>query len=182
MSRVGQRPIPVPSGVEVKIMNGKVSVKGNKGELSRFLHEDITVALEGGELVVSRRTDSKEHRALHGLMRSLLANMIKGVSEGFEKILELNGVGYRVQASGKKLVFQVGFSHPVEFVPPEGVAVSINEGNRICVAGIDREIVGEVAANIRKIRPADVYKGKGFKYLGETLRLKPGKAGKAVKA
>jgi large subunit ribosomal protein L6 len=182
MSRVGQRPIPIPSGVDVKIVGREVSMKGNKGELSRFLHEDITVALKEGELVVSRRTDSKEQRALHGLTRSLLANMIIGVSEGFEKILELNGVGYRGQASGKKLVFQVGFSHSVEFAPAEGVSVSINEGNRVCVAGIDREAVGEAAANIRKIRPADAYKGKGFKYLGEMLRLKPGKAGKAGKA
>ncbi len=178
MSRVGSLPILVPQGVEVRINGSEVTVKGKKGELQRRFHPDISIALKDGSLVVTRPSDSKIHRSLHGLTRSLLANMITGVSQGFEKVLEISGVGYRAQKAGNKLLLQVGYANTVEFFPPPGIEIIVEGTNRIRVTGIDKELVGETAAKIRAIRPADPYKGKGIKYLGETLRLKPGKSGK----
>ena len=181
MSRIGLLPIAIPQGIEVKIDGSEVVVKGSKGELRRRFHPGISVALKNGDLIVTRPSDSKIHRSLHGLTRSLLANMVTGVSEGFEKVLEINGVGYRAQQSGNKLLLQVGYSNTVEFSPPPGISVSVEGTNRIRVAGIDKEAIGEAAARIRAIRPPDSYKGKGIKYFGEKLRLKPGKAGKIGK-
>jgi len=181
MSRIGLLPIAIPRGTEVKIDGSEVVVKGSKGELRRRFHPDISIALKNGDLIVTRPSDSKIHRSLHGLTRSLLANMVTGVNEGFEKVLEINGVGYRAQQSGNKLVLQVGYSNTVEFSPPPGINISVEGANRIRVAGIDKEAVGETAARIRAVRPADSYKGKGIKYSEEKLRLKPGKAGKIGK-
>jgi len=181
MSRIGLLSIAIPQGTEVKIDGSEVVVKGSKGELRRRFHPDISIALKNGSLIVTRPSDSKIHRSLHGLTRSLLANMVTGVSEGFEKVLEINGVGYRAQQSGNKLVLQVGYSNTVEFSPPPGINISVEGANRIRVAGIDKETVGETAARIRAVRPTDSYKGKGIKYSEEKLRLKPGKAGKIGK-
>jgi large subunit ribosomal protein L6 len=181
MSRIGLLPIAIPQGTEVKIDGSEVVVRGSKGELRRRFHSAISIALKDGCLIVTRPSDSKTHRSLHGLTRSLLANMVTGVSEGFEKILEINGVGYRAQKTGDKLVLQVGYANTVEFVPPPGISITVEGTNRIRVTGIDKEVVGETAAKIRAIRPTDSYKGKGIKYFGEELRLKPGKSGKIGK-
>jgi large subunit ribosomal protein L6 len=181
MSRIGLLPIPIPQGTEVKIDGSEVVVRGSKGELRRRFHSAISIALKDGCLIVTRPSDSKIHRSLHGLSRSLLANMVTGVSEGFEKILEINGVGYRAQKTGDKLLLQVGYANTVEFSPPPGISITIEGTNRIRVTGIDKEVVGETAAKIRAIRPPDSYKGKGIKYFGEKLRLKPGKSGKIGK-
>ena len=181
MSRIGSLPIAIPQSTEVKIDGSEVVVKGSKGELRRRFHPDISIALKDGCLIVTRPSDSKIHRSLHGLTRSLLANMVTGVSEGFEKVLEINGVGYRAQKTGEKLLLQVGYANPVEFPPPPGVSITVEGTNRIRVTGIDKEAVGEAAARIRAIRPADPYKGKGIKYFEEKLHLKPGKSGKISK-
>jgi len=179
MSRIGLLPIFIPQGVEVEIKGNEVTVKGSKGELCRRFHPDISITLSDGNLIVTRPSNNRIHRALHGLTRSLLANMVKGVTEGFEKVLELSGVGYRAQkASDDKLLLHVGYSHPVEVLIPPEVSITVGGTNRISVSGIDKEFVGEVAARIRAIRAPDSYKGKGIKYAGEKLRLKPGKAGK----
>jgi large subunit ribosomal protein L6 len=181
MSRIGLLPIAIPQGTEVKIDGSEVVVKGSKGELRRRFHSAISIALKDGCLIVTRPSDSKTHRSLHGLTRSLLANMVTGVSEGFEKLLEINGVGYRAQKTGDKLLLQVGYANTVEFIPPPGISITVEGTNRIRVTGIDKEVVGETAAKIRAIRPADSYKGKGIKYFDEELRLKPGKSGKIGK-
>lgn len=181
MSRTGLLPISVPQGTEVNIAGSEVVVRGGKGELRRRFHPDISVTLKDGYLVVARPTDSKVHRSLHGLTRSLLANMVTGVSDGFERLLEVNGVGYRAQKTGDKLLLQVGYANTVEFTPPPGISIAVEGSNRIRVAGIDKEIVGETAARIRAVRPADAYKGKGIKYSDEKLHLKPGKSGKVGK-
>jgi large subunit ribosomal protein L6 len=181
MSRIGLLPIAVPQGTEVKIDGSEVVVKGSKGELRRRFHPDISIALRNGWLIVTRPSDSKLHRSLHGLTRSLLANMVTGVSEGFEKVLEINGVGYRAQKTGDKLLLQVGYTNAVEFTPPPGISITIEGTNRVRVTGIDKEAVGETAAKIRTVRPADSYKGKGIKYSDEELRLKAGKSGKIGK-
>jgi large subunit ribosomal protein L6 len=173
-------PIAVPSGVTVNIEGERVTVSGPKGELSRSLPSDMGIKLEGNILTVSRPSDSQEHRSQHGLTRSLLANMVAGVSQGFEKILEMVGVGYRAEKAGDKLVIRIGYSHPVEVTPLPGTILAVEGANRIKVIGIDKEVVGEMAAEIRKIRPPDAYKGKGIRYAGEIVRLKPGKAGKVV--
>ena len=181
MSRIGLLPIAIPPGTEGKVNGSEIVAKGSKGELSRRFDPAISVALKDGCLIVTRPSDSKVHRSLHGLTRSLLANMVTGVSKGFEKILEVNGVGYRAQKSGDKLLLQVGYANTVEFSPPLGINISVEGTNRIHVAGIDKELVGETAAKIRAVRRADSYKGKGIKYEGERLRLKPGKSGKIGK-
>lgn len=180
MSRIGLMPIPVPQGVKVNIKGNEVTVEGTKGKLVRLFHTDISIALKDGNLIVSRPSDNRNHRALHGLTRSLLNNMVEGVTKGFEKVLELSGVGYRAQKAGNKVSLQIGFSHPVEFAPPAGVEIMVDGTNKLRIVGIDKEAVGETAAQIRAIRPVDSYKGKGIKYAGERLRLKPGKAGKAA--
>jgi len=169
-------PITVPSGVTVDIKEGnQVTVSGPKGKLRRNLYPDMSIALTDNCLTVSRPSDSKEHRSLHGLTRSLLANMVEGVSRGFEKNLEIVGVGYRAEKAGERLVIRVGYSHPVNVEPLPGVSLDVEGANRVKVTGIDKEVVGEMAAKIRAIRPPDSYKGKGIRYLGETVRLKPGK-------
>jgi len=173
-------PISVPPGVTVDIQKNKVTVTGPKGELSRPVNTDITIKQQDNTLTVSRPSDSKEHRSLHGLTRSLVANMIEGVSQGFGKYLEIVGVGYRAEKSGDKLTIRVGHSHPVEVSPLPGISLAAEGANRIKVSGINKEMVGEMAARIRAIRPPDAYKGKGIRYAGEIVHLKPGKAGKAV--
>ena len=178
MSRVGNKPVTVPPGVEITIEGDRVSVKGPKGELSRSLPKDMAVSLKDGVLTVSRPTDSRTHRSLHGLTRSLIANMVEGVSQGFRRNLELHGVGYRVQKTGDRLAVQVGYSKPVELVPPAGVTLISDAPNQIAVVGIDKELVGEMAARIRALRPPDAYLGKGIRYAGERVRRKAGKAGK----
>ena len=180
MSRIGRMPITVPAGVTVSIKDNEVAVKGPKGELSRSFNPDISITLQDNILTVSRPSDNKIHRSLHGLTRSLLANMVTGVSSGFEKILEIVGVGYRAEKAGDKLVIRVGHSHVDEVSPLPGLSLDVEGTNRIKVMGINKEVVGEMAARIRAIRPPDAYKGKGIRYAGERVRLKPGKAGKAV--
>jgi len=180
VSRIGLMPIPVPQGVRVDVKGNEVTVEGGKGKLTRSFHPDMSITFKDGNLMVARPTDNRNHRALHGLTRSLLANMVEGVTKGFEKILELSGVGYRAQKAGNKLSLQIGFSHPVDFSPPDGVEIVVEGTNRVRIIGIDKEVVGETAAQIRAVRPADSYKGKGVRYAGERVRLKPGKAGKAA--
>ncbi len=169
-------PITVPPGVVVDIKGSEVTVTGPKGELCRRVSPDMLVTLSDNTLIVSRPSDSLEHRSRHGLTRSLISNMVEGVSRGFEKNLEIVGVGYRVEKKGDKLVFRIGFSHPVEVSPLAGVSLDTEGANRVKVTGIDKEAVGEMAAEIRAIRPPDAYKGKGIRYLGERVRLKPGKS------
>jgi large subunit ribosomal protein L6 len=178
MSRIGRKSIPVPAGVDVTISGQTVKVKGPKGELSHTVAEPITVAQDDGELHVNRPNDERRAKELHGLSRTLVANMIVGVTEGYKKVLEINGTGYRVTAKGKDLEFALGFSHPVNVVAPAGITFSVERPTQFTVAGIDKQLVGEVAANIRKIRPPEPYKGKGVKYQGEVIRRKAGKAGK----
>lgn len=176
MSRIGKRPIPIPSGVQVRIEGTTVSVAGPRGQLTRTFPSEMSIRQEDGTLVVERPNDSRTARALHGLTRSLLANMVQGVSSGFQRVLEISGTGYRAQPSGQGITLQVGFSHPVVFTPPPGVTLTVEGPNRIVVSGADKEAVGETAARLRRIRPPDPYKGKGIRYAGEQLRLKPGKA------
>ncbi len=179
MSRIGRMPITVPNGVTVSITEDAVQVTGPKGELSRPVNPDIAVTQQDNVLTVTRPSDNKEHRSLHGLTRSLVANMVQGVSLGFEKYLEIVGVGYRAEQNGNNLTLRIGYSHPVEVVPLPGISLAV-EGSRIKVSGIDKEVVGEMAARIRRVRRPDAYKGKGIRYAGEKVRLKPGKAGKVV--
>ncbi len=180
MSRVGQSPIPLPQEVTVAVRKGSVTVKGPKGELRRSFHPAMSIAAKDDYLVVSRPNDQKMYRALHGLTRSLLANMVEGVHKGFERYLDVVGVGYRAQTAGDKISLQVGFTHSVEVSAPPGISLTVEGANRIKVFGIDKELVGRVAASIRAIRPPDAYKGKGIRYSGEQVRLKPGKAGRAA--
>ena len=178
MSRIGNAPITVPSGVEITIDGPEVTVKGPKGELSRRFPERVTVSVEDGVAKVTRIDDSRESKALHGLSRALLANMVTGVSEGYRKDLEIQGVGYRAQLKGRDLELQVGFSHPVTVPSPEGITFEVPETTKISVVGIDKELVGQTAAVVRKVRPPEPYKGKGIRYVGEYVRRKAGKAGK----
>lgn len=180
MSRIGRMPITVPPGVVVTIKQDEVTVTGPKGELRRRFNPDMSITLKNNSLLVNRPSDSKGHRSLHGLTRSLLANMVEGVTSGFEKNLEIVGVGYRVEKAGDKLLIRVGYSHPVEVSPLPGVSLAIEGANRIKVTGINKEAVGEMAARIRAIHPPDAYKGMGIRYAGELVHLKPGKAGKAI--
>ena len=180
MSRVGQMPIAIPSGVTVTTDENRVKVTGPKGELSRTINPELSITQEDNTLTVARPSDNREHRSQHGLARSLINNMVTGVSSGFEKQLDIVGVGYRAEKVGEKLVIRVGYSHLVEVEPLPGITLSVEGNNRIRVAGIDKEAVGEMAARIRKIRPPDAYKGKGIRYAGEIVHLKPGKAGKVV--
>ncbi len=181
MSRIGRTPIPIPQGVTVNIEPGEVLVKGPRGELRRQFHVDMSIDVNDDSLIIHRPSDSRFHRSMHGLTRSLLANMVEGVSSGFEKVLEIIGVGYRAQKSGDNLIISVGYSHRVEVTPHQGVTLSVEGNNRIKVSGINKETVGQMAAEIRAIRPPDSYKGKGIRYAGERVRLKAGKAiGKRV--
>lgn len=178
MSRIGRLPISVPAGVEVKLDGALITVKGPKGELNHTLASPIKVAMEDGTLTVSRPNDERESRSLHGLTRTLIANLITGVTEGFERKLEIVGTGYRVQAKGSDLEFALGYSHPISVKAPEGITLTVESPNKFSVAGINKQQVGEVAANIRKLRKPDPYKGKGIRYAGEVIRRKVGKAGK----
>src|ERR1051325_7492751 len=175
MSRIGRKPIPVPAGVTVSIEPELVRVNGPRGELTERIHRDITVEQNDSELTVSRPTDRGEHRALHGLTRSLVANMVEGVTNGFEKKLEIQGVGYRAQLKGKNLEMALGYSHPVSVEPPEGIEFEVPQQTEIIVRGIDKQLVGQVAADIRKRRPPEPYKGKGIRYRDEHVMRKVGK-------
>jgi large subunit ribosomal protein L6 len=178
MSRIGRLPVPIPSGVDVAIEGQTVTVKGPKGTLSHTVAEPITVAREDGTIAVARPDDERESRSLHGLSRTLIANMVTGVTDGYSKTLEIVGTGYRVVAKGSDLEFALGFSHPVPVKAPDGITFRVEAPTRFVVEGIDKQKVGEVAANIRKLRKPDPYKGKGVRYQGEVIRRKAGKAGK----
>ena len=178
MSRVGKMPVTVPSGVDIDIKGTKVIVKGSRGELSREFTDRVSFQMNDGVVTVDREDDTRESRALHGLSRALLSNMVVGVSEGFSKVLEIQGVGYRASLKGEDIELLVGFSHSVDVRAPKGITFEVPEPTRIVVSGIDKEQVGLVAANIRKIRPPEPYKGKGIRYAGEHVRRKAGKAGK----
>ncbi|MFF2450198.1 50S ribosomal protein L6 [Neobacillus sp. NPDC058068] len=178
MSRIGKKPIEIPAGVTVTLNNNTVTVKGPKGELTRSFNPDITINIEENIITITRPSDVKEHRALHGTTRAVIANMIEGVSTGFTRNLELIGVGYRVQKQGNKLVLNVGYSHPVEFEPEAGLEIEVPSNTKITIKGTDKERVGELAANIRGVRPPEPYKGKGIRYEGEFVRRKEGKTGK----
>lgn len=178
MSRVGLKQLQIPEGVEI-IMNGdEVTVKGPKGELTRNFHPDMTINIEDNILTVARPSDNKEHRSLHGTTRSLIGNMVEGVSKGFEKSLEIQGVGYRAQKQGEKIIINAGYSHPVEVEQREGIEIEVPSNAKLTIRGIDKELVGAVAANIRAIRPPEPYKGKGIRYEGEHVRRKEGKTAK----
>jgi large subunit ribosomal protein L6 len=178
MSRVGNLPIPVPSGVTIEVAAGAVNVKGPKGNLSQALVDHVSINVADGQVVVSRANDSRPSRANHGLMRSLVNNMVTGVSRGFEKKLSVVGIGYRAEVRGKNLVLNLGYSHPVEYAIPSGIAIDVDKQNVITVAGIDKQQVGQVAADIRSWRKPDAYKGKGVRYVGERVRIKAGKSAK----
>ena len=178
MSRIGRHPVPIPAGVTVDVAEGnKVTVKGPKGTLERVLPAEMDIKVEGAEVKVSRPNDLKRNKSLHGLTRTLINNMVVGVSQGYEKVLEVNGVGYRAAKAGNKLTLNLGYSHPVEMIDPEGIETVV-EGNKITVKGIDKEKVGQYAANIREKRKPEPYKGKGIKYADEVIRRKVGKTGK----
>ncbi len=178
MSRIGRKPITVPSGVDVTLDHSVITVKGPKGTLTRELHKDMKVSVQENEILVERPSDNKLHRSLHGTTRSVVSNMVSGVTEGFTKTLELVGVGYRASKSGEKLVLNVGYSHPVEITPEAGIVFEVPSNTKIIVSGINKERVGEYAANIRAVRAPEPYKGKGIKYEGERIIRKEGKAGK----
>ena len=179
MSRIGRMPVDVPQGVDVEIKGSHIRVKGPKGELEHTFPAAMDISMEDGQIAVKRPSDERTHRALHGMTRALINNMVVGVSQGFEKVLEVNGVGYRAEMSGNNLVLNVGYSHPIEVEPPDGIAFEVDTRIRqIKVQGYDKAVVGQIAADIRKIRPPEPYKGKGIKYLNERIRRKAGKAGK----
>ena len=178
MSRIGNKPITVPAGIDVAIDGQKITVKGPKGTLERIVNDNISIKLENGVIVVTRPNDENENRSLHGLTRTLINNMIEGVSNEFTKQLEINGVGYRAAKQGNKIVLTLGYSHPVEMVEPQGITYEVPNPNSIIVRGIDKELVGQMAAEIRGKRPPEVYRGKGIKYVDEHIRRKEGKTGK----
>ena len=182
MSRIGRLPVAVPNGVQVNVQGSDVHVKGPKGELKRSFSPMIEIAMENGEVVVKRKSDNAAERALHGTTRAVIANMVRGVSTGFEVSLQVEGVGYRAELKGKDLALFVGYSHPVTMVPPAGISFEVDQKTRqIKVLGYDREVVGQTAAEIRRVRPPEPYHGKGIRYLGEKIRRKAGKAGKGAK-
>ena len=181
MSRIGKKPITIPAGVEVKINGNEVTVKGPKGELKNTFNADMAIAMEGNEITVTRPTDDKEHRSLHGLTRTLIANMVEGVANGYSKTLEVNGVGYRVQKQGKNLVMNLGFSHQVIVEEVPGITIEVPGPNQIIISGADKQQVGQFAAEVREKRPPEPYKGKGIKYADEHIRRKEGKAAKGAK-
>lgn len=179
MSRIGKQPVVIPTGVDVKLEdNNTITVKGPKGTLTRKLVDDLTISIEDNQVVVTRPSDLKRYKSLHGLTRTLIANMVEGVTNGYTKTLEINGVGYRAAKSGNKLTLTLGYSHPVEMLDPEGITTTLDGANKIIVSGIDKERVGQFAAEIRTKRPPEPYKGKGIKYSTETIRRKVGKTGK----
>ena len=180
MSRIGKEPIAVPAGVDVSVDGSRVSVKGPRGQLEQSFHPAMRILLEDGTVRVERPSDERDHRSLHGLTRTLIANMVEGVTQGYEKRLEIVGVGYRAVLKGTDLELAVGFSHPVSFQPPEGIEFEVPAPNRIVIRGIDKQLVGEIAANVRKVRKPEPYKGKGIRYEGERVRKKAGKAAKGA--
>lgn len=175
MSRIGKNPVPIPSGVKFDRSDGIITVEGPKGKLTQKIEAIISTEVLENEIVFKRPSDSKQHRAKHGLYRALVANMVKGVTEGFTKTLEIDGVGYKVEKSGKGVTLTLGFSHPIVVFPPEGVEIKVEAVNKISVSGIDKQLVGQVAAKIRSLRPPEPYKGKGIRYEGEYIRRKAGK-------
>jgi large subunit ribosomal protein L6 len=177
MSRIGNKPVPIPSGVSVTVEGSTVTVKGPKGELKQTFRREMKIEQSDGQIVVKRPTDAKEHRALHGLTRALLANMVQGVTQGYRRGLEIVGVGYRAEKKGKALVLSVGYSHPVQYPEPAGITLTATTPTVVVVEGIDKQKVGQVAAEIRAVRPPEPYKGKGIRYQGEQVRRKAGKAG-----
>lgn len=181
MSRIGRKPIAIPAGVTVKVEDHLVTVKGPKGELKQQIHPDMTVTVDGNVITVTRPSDDKEHRALHGLTRSLIANMVEGVTNCFKKELDVNGVGYRVQKQGKNLVMNLGYSHQVTVPEIDGITIDVPGPNKIIISGPDKQKVGQFAAEVREKRPPEPYKGKGIKYVDEVIHLKEGKAGKGGK-
>ena len=181
MSRIGKKPIAIPAGVDVKLNGCEITVKGPKGELSNTFNPDIAIAVEGTEIIVTRPSDNKNHRALHGLTRTLIANMVEGVTNGYKKELEVNGVGYRVQKQGKDLVMNLGYSHQVIMSEIPGITIEVPAPNKIVISGADKQMVGQFAAEVREKRPPEPYKGKGIKYVDEYIRRKEGKAAKGAK-
>jgi len=182
VSRVGRMPVEIPAGVQIDLKGSHVSVKGPKGELNRTFSPLVGIAMENGQIVITRNSDLPAERALHGTTRAVIANMIHGVSAGFERVLEIEGVGYRAEMNGKNLVLNMGYSHPVEMVPPAGITFDVETKARLVfVRGFDKEMVGQVAANVRNVRPPEPFHGKGLHYQGEKIRRKAGKAGKAAK-
>ena len=182
MSRIGRLPVEIPGGVKVDVKGSNIHVKGPKGELQRTFSSSIGIAMENNQLVITRKSDEPAERALHGTTRAMLANMVNGVSKGFEVVLEVDGVGYRAEMDGKNLALHVGYSHPVQVVPPSGISFETDAKTRqIKILGFDKELVGQIAANIRNVRPPEPYHGKGLHYLGEHIRRKAGKAGKGAK-
>ena len=179
MSRIAKAPLTIPNGVQIEVKKGSVNVKGPKGQLNQTIHPDMQLEQADGVFMVKRPSDSRQHRSLHGLTRALINNMVVGVSDGFSKILDIEGVGYRAEMDGQTLVLNVGYSHPVRFEPPKDVSFAVeNRSKTIIISGIDKQVVGEIAAIIRKQRPPEPYKGKGIRYRGEYVRRKAGKAGK----
>ncbi|MBI5050298.1 MAG: 50S ribosomal protein L6 [Nitrospirae bacterium] len=179
MSRIGGKIISLPKGIDIRVAGNEIAVKGLKGELKWNFSQDLKISVEGGNLTVKRESDTKQMRALHGTARSIIANMVAGVSGGYEKVLEITGVGYKAQVQGKKLVLTLGYSHPVEYVLPEGITAQVDpKQTKITLKGSDKQLIGQVAANIRAFRPPDIYKGKGIRHAGERIKLKAGKTGK----
>ena len=182
MSRIGRKPITIPEGVEVKLgSDNTITVKGPKGELTKTMHPDMQIAVEGAEIIVTRPDDEKEHRSLHGLTRTLIANMVEGVTKGYSKELEIRGVGYRAQLQGKTLNMNLGYSHPVIMEPIDGITIEVPAQNKVVISGIDKQLVGHFAANVRFKRPPEPYKGAGIRYVDEVVKHKEGKAGKGAK-
>ncbi len=182
MSRIGRKPITIPAGVEVKLdSDNTITVKGPKGSLTKTMHPDMKITVEGAEILVTRPDDEKEHRSLHGLTRTLIANMVEGVTNGYSKELEIKGVGYRAQLQGKTLNMNLGYSHPVIMEPIDGITIEVPAQNRVVISGIDKQLVGHFAANVRFKRPPEPYKGAGIRYVGEVVKHKEGKAGKGSK-
>jgi large subunit ribosomal protein L6 len=181
MSRIGKRPVPLPKGVTAQVSGQRVTVKGPKGEIGRTIHADLSVAIEDVGVVVKRPSDESRHKALHGLTRTLIANMVEGVTKGFQKVLEIQGVGYKAEPKGQEIQLLVGFSHPVRYKPPQGIKIAIDNNTLVKIEGVDKELVGQVAAEIRSVRPPEPYKGKGIRYQGEQVRRKAGKTAQAAK-
>jgi large subunit ribosomal protein L6 len=181
MSRIGKRPVPLPKGVTAQVDGKRVTVKGPKGEIARTFHADMAITVEDGSVVVKRPSDESFHKALHGLSRTLVANMVEGVTKGYQKALEIQGVGYKAEPKGQEIQLLVGFSHPVRYKPPQGIKIAIENNTLVKIEGVDKELVGQVAAEIRAVRPPEPYKGKGIRYQGEQVRRKAGKTAQAAK-
>jgi large subunit ribosomal protein L6 len=175
MSRVGKQPVPIPSGVKITRADNVITVEGPKGKLSQKIHEEITSEIKDGHMIFTRPSDSKYNRALHGLYRAMVANMVKGVTEGFKRDLEIEGVGYKIEQTGKAFTFALGFSHPIAILPPQGIEIKVNAPTKFSISGIDKQLVGQMASKIRSFRPPEPYKGKGIRYAGEHIRRKAGK-------